>query len=247
MEVVTAAARSDEHDLFVRLLNATTIKPLDTEHLEGLLNEAGTYGSLRNSDGRTLLHCACASGCLPAAELFVRQCDINDHDEAGWTALHSAASAGHVAVVKWLLGQPSIQLNAATETGGTPLHYASAKGHEVIVRALVNKGADVNLTDGNGHTPLMKAVCASRENVVEYLLSRPEVSLEVKERGTWDNLLHIAVNNKDIPIGGRIFKKAPHLAGQVNQNGQAPADVATTAELLEWKSIKEAEDPLPLD
>ena len=39
----------------------------------------------------------------------------------------------------------------------TPLHYATVHGHTPVVERLLDKGADVGLTDANGETPLHDA------------------------------------------------------------------------------------------
>ena len=57
-------------------------------------------------------------------------------DTSGWSALHSAASAGHAAACSILLnaGAPP---NARTESGTTPLFHAAGKGHEEVIRVLL--------------------------------------------------------------------------------------------------------------
>ena len=47
----------------------------------------------------------------------------------------------------------------------TPLHYATVHGHTTIVERLLDKGADVALTDGNGETPLHDAATFGRIEV----------------------------------------------------------------------------------
>lgn len=47
-------------------------------------------------------------------------------------------------------------LDAKDSDGETPLHYAALNGHLDCVKHLVRNGADVNLTDEEGSTPLHK-------------------------------------------------------------------------------------------
>ncbi|XP_074569785.1 E3 ubiquitin-protein ligase XBAT33-like isoform X2 [Curcuma longa] len=52
----------------------------------------------------------------------------------------------------------------------SPLHAAAAGGHAEIVMMLLEKGANVNLKNICGHTPLMEACCSGRWEVVQILL-----------------------------------------------------------------------------
>ncbi len=52
----------------------------------------------------------------------------------------------------------------------TLLILSAGCGHTDVVRTLLGKGADVNLSNRNGWTPLMAAVAKGHEDVVELLL-----------------------------------------------------------------------------
>ena len=53
----------------------------------------------------------------------------------------------------------------------TPLHYATVHGHTPVVERLLDKGADVGLTDANGKTPLHDAATFGRVDVAGMLLA----------------------------------------------------------------------------
>jgi ankyrin repeat protein len=58
-------------------------------------------------------------------ELLLRRgVEVNAADHLGNTALHYAASAGHLAAVLVILARPSLRLNATNNVGDTPLHKA---------------------------------------------------------------------------------------------------------------------------
>ena len=52
-----------------------------------------------------------------------------------------------------------------------PLHYATVHGHTPVVERLLDKGADVGLTDANGETPLHDAATFGRVDAAGMLLA----------------------------------------------------------------------------
>ena len=60
---------------------------------------------------------------------------------------------GDLAVVEDLLANGD-DINCRGAQNRTPLHRAVGKGFDEIVKLLLDKGADVNLVDAGGLTPL---------------------------------------------------------------------------------------------
>ena len=77
----------------------------------------------------------------------------------GSMPLHLAAGKNRVKMAKILLGNGAIidQLDAL----GTPLCYAVEGGHKQMLLYLIKKGANINLKNWNGISPLY---CAIEEN-----------------------------------------------------------------------------------
>jgi len=86
----------------------------------------------------------------------------------GMTALHVAASKGHIEIVELLLANGS-DIEAKEETGRTPLHAAAFRGHAVVVEALLAKGANVNALTHDGKTPLDWAVLSQKSDVANFI------------------------------------------------------------------------------
>ena len=80
-----------------------------------------------------------------------------------------AAFENRPAVVKTLLQVNDVDLDTGDEYGATALHHAAIKGHLKIVRLLLAHGADLQLKDTNGRTPLMAATEQGQTAVVELL------------------------------------------------------------------------------
>ena len=82
--------------------------------------------------------------------------------------LHLAAAGYRVEIVRQLLAAGADPNAATNHRGSSPLHYAAdgfitgpvwdAKRQVETIRVLLDKGADVHLTDKNGATPLHRAV-----------------------------------------------------------------------------------------
>ncbi|GBG24260.1 Calmodulin [Hondaea fermentalgiana] len=76
----------------------------------------------------------------------VRLADTSEFG-AGYTALHYAAYAGHLAVVEALLSEYRAPLDTRNEAGCTALFLASQQGHCAVVKYLLQRGARVNETE----------------------------------------------------------------------------------------------------
>ena len=72
------------------------------------------------------------------------------------TALHVAASGGHMECLKLLLTEGA-DMETKAGRGWTVLHIAALRGHAKVVECLIEKGADLEAEDEWGRTPLMCA------------------------------------------------------------------------------------------
>ena len=80
----------------------------------------------------------------------------------GGTALIPAAERGHVDAVNYLLDHTAVDVNHVNFLGWTALLEAivlsdGGPRHQRIVAALIRRGADVNIPDRSGQTPLRHA------------------------------------------------------------------------------------------
>jgi ankyrin repeat protein len=78
--------------------------------------------------------------------------------------LIEATKQGDLERVKGMLETDDRLANLRDESGATPLHYAAMNGHRQIVQLLLERGADINSTDGRfGATPAGWAIEYLRE------------------------------------------------------------------------------------
>ncbi|OON15692.1 ankyrin repeat protein, partial [Opisthorchis viverrini] len=103
----------------------------------------------------SLLHWAAREGRLAVVDLLVmRGARVNATNMGDDTALHLAASHGHIDVVHFLLKCHRFNVDVANEHGNTPLHYACFWNHLEISEHLIKNGASLMQENKYGETPL---------------------------------------------------------------------------------------------
>ena len=99
--------------------------------------------------------------------------DVNAKDSFNGTGLIRAAHRGYVEIIRRLL-ETEIEVDHVNELGWTALLEAIILGdggarHTQVVSLLVDAGANVNLADGEGVTPLAHAQASGYEEIAEIL------------------------------------------------------------------------------
>ncbi|KAF8374285.1 fem-1, partial [Pristionchus pacificus] len=159
------------------------------------------------STDKIALVIACRNGHLDAAKLLFalgadpRICGTVSFDGEtiqGAPPLWAASAAGHMELVRFLVEEAGVDINQTTQTSSSPLRGACYDGHLEIVRYLVEKGADMELANRHGHTPLMIGAFRKKSQVVEYLLSKGASPLKSSYKG--NTALHDAAESDCIVV-----------------------------------------------
>ncbi|KAF0691495.1 Aste57867_17297 [Aphanomyces stellatus] len=101
----------------------------------------------------TSLGAAARTGNLEEVQkLIASGCNPNSVDEDERTALHWAASSGHMDVVEFLTDMT--QIDHKDDSGWTALMSAVSAGHVDVASYLLSKGANANLANENGQIAL---------------------------------------------------------------------------------------------
>ena len=160
------------------------------------LTKNGRYTTVKNSNGNSLLHIAalCGNYEVSAAviENFRKKISNGNFNRkklmailknrSGKTPLHLAAEKGNVAFIKALRETDRELWELLTKLGDNfgnlPVHTAAAEGQIQVLELFKDQ---LNEKNGEGNTPLHKAVERNRKETVEFLLlngANPDVENE---------------------------------------------------------------------
>ena len=148
--------------------------------------------------GCTLLQ-ACAVGELARVQALLqdRPKHINFRDYDRRTALHVAASEGHLEICNYLVNVKHAKINRSDRWGGSPLDDAHRHRHRDVVLFLREHGAVTG--SGNQSTNLITAAAAGDLDEVNMLLTAGGATIEtIMSKGDYDKRtpLHLAASGK---------------------------------------------------
>lgn len=140
------------------------------------LIQKGADINIRDENSNNVLLYAGAEGLLDIVKLAIDAgADPKLTNRYGGTALIPASERGHVEVVQELLSRSGIDVNHINNLHWTALLEAVILGsggekHQQIVQLLVDHGADVNIGDGDGVTPLKHAQQRGFQEIADILI-----------------------------------------------------------------------------
>ena len=150
------------------------------EEICKLLLSLGADPSAVNKQGRTALHYAASKGRVGIIKLLLQSGAVaTSKDCLGALPLHRAAAAGHSDAIKELLAAtPRHLINAKDASGATSLLLAASCGHQAAAIVLAGSGADVEVEDKEGQTPLGAAAPHGEMRAALVALATGEKTLE---------------------------------------------------------------------
>src|SRR5688500_16621564 len=142
--------------------------------IANLLIEAGADVNKQDNTQQSAYLIATSEGYLELLRLTLQAgADVHSTDSYNGTGLIRAADRGHVEIIQELL-KTDIKIDHINNLGWTALLEAIILGdggarHTEVVRLLVEAGADVNLADSNGITPLAHARQRGYQQIMDIL------------------------------------------------------------------------------
>lgn len=192
----------------------------NTDLMKALL-DAGADPNTAGADGQTPLMLVSRTANVAAAKLLLdKSANPNAREkQRGQTALMWAAAAGQGAMMRLLLDHGA-QVDAASDTdlmtplvsaepraqprppgGETAMLFSTREGCMDCVQALVEHGANPDLADPEGVTPLITAVFNTHFDVAKYLIDK---GANIDKWDWWGRTpLYLAVDYNTLPHGGR--------------------------------------------
>lgn len=165
------------------------LNKLVTELLAG-----GIDPDVRDLNGVTPLALAAARGLHEVVStLITAGANVNSVDNVGSSPLYVSAQNGHEKTVKVLLDQDNIDVNLLVGEF-TSLMTAAYQGHLGVVKVLLRKlGIDINKgSKSRGTTALMLAALGNEEEVVDVLLTHPDININIQDKAGSTALLMAA-------------------------------------------------------
>ncbi|XP_042508393.1 ankyrin repeat-containing protein At5g02620-like [Macadamia integrifolia] len=158
-------------------------------------------------------------------------------DSSNTTALHTAATQGHIDVVNLLLETDSNLAKIARNNGKTALHSAARMGHLEVVKSLISKDPSTCFrTDKKAQTALHMAVKGTKIDIVLELL-KPDPSVIMLEDNKGNTALHIATRKGRIQIICCLLSVEGINVSGINKDGQTPLDIAEKCDSVETLEI----------
>lgn len=130
------------------------------------LVEHGADVTAKNAEGRTALHVALAEGKTQVAQVLVDAGGAQNLQPLLFSLVREGVSDRDT--YDFLL-RHGAEVNALGEDGLAPLHIAARDGQLRLAKRLIDAGADVDLPDRDGRTPLAIARAQENRDVVDLL------------------------------------------------------------------------------
>jgi len=139
-----------------------------------------------DGNGFNALHCAISSKNLECFRLILAKCgtdEINHKNQNNMSCVLMAINEDLVEFLQALFAHPGqVELDITTkETHLTALHICCKKGNKELTEILIEKGANVNVTNHHGITPLHIALLERHIECAKVLLKSNQIVVDARD------------------------------------------------------------------
>lgn len=126
----------------------------------------------RDNKDQTALHIALNLGSNSAADILIRLdgIDMSVGHSKDATLLHVCVRREQPGFASIILDKHPELINAGDQLGKTALHYAVSRPSPRMVKLLLANGADINIDDATGNTPLHEAILKQDAHICNILM-----------------------------------------------------------------------------
>uniref|UniRef100_A0A8D3E817 Histone-lysine N-methyltransferase EHMT2-like n=1 Tax=Scophthalmus maximus TaxID=52904 RepID=A0A8D3E817_SCOMX len=188
-----------------------------------MLIQAGANVDAQDKDLRTPLVEAIINNNIEVARYLVQNGACVYHVEDGYTGLHHAAKLGNLEIVRMLLETGQVDVNAQDSGGWTPIIWAAEHKHVDVIKTLLNRGADVTISDKELNVCLHWAAYAGNVDIAELVLNSGCSLAAVNMHG--DTPLHIAAREGYLECVTLFLSRGADI-DIVNREGDTPLTLA---------------------
>ena len=197
-------------------------------HLISLTSEGSVGGHypVKNTEvgnGATALHAAVENGHLETARELLAGGALQTDSMEGATPLVIALQYRHPHIALLLLedGWPDPRLDCQVPSdGSSALFVAAGYGYLEVVQRLVERGAQLSLTNTRGATPLSFAISRRQQEIVRLLVEAGAVT------GPDMTALHSAVQTRSLALVTKVLARSEDSVNVAGPDDQTPLHLA---------------------
>ncbi|TQV91901.1 ankyrin repeat protein [Cordyceps javanica] len=203
-----AATKSDSRmlDLLLQTAQTRDYENRQTLFIEAKKDEPLTrlVGRLTDFDDRAAVHWAAIHGNLDAVKMLKQNLSLKDR--YGWNCLHLAVMHERYELVKYLMTEDELDLNATGNDGYTPLHLAIRRKETAMIRLLIEKRASINTVTIYGDMPFHEAIDKCELSVIESLIENGAEFNNQKNVFSRGSTLYCAIERGNLDILDRLLQ-----------------------------------------
>uniref|UniRef100_A0A8C2ZA04 Euchromatic histone-lysine N-methyltransferase 2 n=1 Tax=Cyclopterus lumpus TaxID=8103 RepID=A0A8C2ZA04_CYCLU len=189
-----------------------------------ILVQAGAQVDAQDKDLRTPLLEAIINNHIEVAHYLIQNGATVYHvEEDGYTGLHHAAKLGNLEIVNMLLETGQVDVNAQDNGGWTPIIWSAEHKHVDVIKVLLNRGADVTISDKELNVCLHWAAYAGNVDIAELVLNSGCSLASVNMHG--DTPLHIAAREGYLECVTLFLSRGADI-DIMNREGDTPLSLA---------------------